>query len=41
MRYVAEIDRGARLTVDLGPNSLRLPLDLLTPVAQATSPTGR
>lgn len=41
VRYVAEIDRGAHLTVDLGPNSLRLPLDLLTPVAQATSPTGR
>lgn len=41
VRFVAEIVRGARYTVDLRPDSLRLPFDLLTPVAQATSSADR
>ena len=41
VRYVAEIDRGERLTVDLEPHRLRLPLDQLTPVAQSTPAAGR
>ena len=40
-RFVAELDRGERLTINLESNRLRLPLDSLTPVAQSTPPAGR
>lgn len=38
-RFVGEIGRGVPLTVELEPDTLRLPIDLLRPVNQAT-PSG-